>query len=157
MLPGNACPERKPANWDKRVSAAYLRMLGATQAEAARAVGCSERTIRRWEMDGTWSRAQQEARDRWMVNMDGQSRAALLKGVRSSDLQTARWFLERTDPRLIPAAQQEPVVNVYQLIQQLTVQQLLELEALPDEQLRQEVARMMRESAQRTSIAHERP
>src|SRR5690606_28571284 len=41
--------KKRPAHWEKRVSAAYLRILGATQAEAARAVGRSARTIRLWE------------------------------------------------------------------------------------------------------------
>jgi hypothetical protein len=99
-------PERRPAHWDKRVSAAYLRIMGQTQAEAARAVGRSERTIREWEADREWwSRARDEARDRWMADAEDASRRAVLRGLEMGNSELGKWMLERVDPRLAPPKQ----------------------------------------------------
>src|SRR5690606_16995518 len=66
---GSEAQPRRPAHWEKRVSAAYFRTLGATQAEAARAVGRSERTIRLWESEPSWADARREAEERWLADL----------------------------------------------------------------------------------------
>lgn len=96
--------EKRPAHWDKRVSAAYLRILGATQADAAKAVARSVRAIRLWEAHDSWPAAQAEARARWLVDLSDASRNALVKAIRAGDAASARWVLERTEPALSPPA-----------------------------------------------------
>ncbi len=95
----------RPAHWDKRVSAAYLRILGATQAEAARAVGRSARTIRLWESDPSWADARREAEERWLVDLKDASRRAVLQAVREGNAQIGLALLERLDERLAPPKQ----------------------------------------------------
>jgi hypothetical protein len=93
-------------HWDKVVSAAYLRMMGQTQAEAAASVGRSERTIWGWENDPElWSAARAEAEDRWMADTIDRARQTVHKAAgRIPDL--AFKLLERTDARLAPPKQQ---------------------------------------------------
>lgn len=97
--------KKRPAHWEKRVSAAYLRILGATQAEAGRAVGRSERTIRLWESDPSWADARREAEERWLVDLKDASRRTILDSIRAGNAQLAREMLERLDERLAPPKQ----------------------------------------------------
>jgi len=97
--------KKRPAHWEKRVSAAYLRILGATQAEAARAVGRSERTIRLWESDPSWADARREAEERWLADLKDASRRAVLKAVRAGNAQLGLALLERLDERFAPPKQ----------------------------------------------------
>lgn|SRR5690606_4679649 len=96
-------PKKKPhAHWDKVVLAAYLRILGATQVEAAISVGRSERTIQLWEADKElWEAAREEARKRWLRDVIDASRRSVLKAAgRNADLGFR--ILERIDPELAP-------------------------------------------------------
>ena len=102
---GSEAQPRRPAHWEKRVSAAYLRILGATQAEAARAVGRSERTIRLWESDPSWADARREAEERWLADLKDASRRAVLQAVREGNAQIGLALLERLDERLAPPKQ----------------------------------------------------
>lgn len=100
--------ERRPAHWDKRVSAAYLRIMGHTQTEAARAVGRSARTIREWEADREWwSRAREEARERWMADAEDASRRAVLRSLEMGNSELGKWMLERVDDRFAPKQKHE--------------------------------------------------
>lgn len=87
------------------MSAAYLRILGATQAEAARAVGRSERTIRLWESEPSWADARREAEERWLADLKDASRRAVLNAVRAGNAQLGLALLERLDERLAPPKQ----------------------------------------------------
>ena len=96
-----------PAHWDKWLSAAYLRMLGATQQQAAKTVGIGERTLRRWEADDLWGRACDQARGRWLHGMEMCARGALLDALRDDSDSVRRGFLalkilERLDPDFAP-------------------------------------------------------
>jgi hypothetical protein len=93
---------KKPVHWDERVSAAYLRMLGATQKQAAESVGRSERTIFAWEHQASWASALAEARARWLKGCDAAAMRALLKGLQESEQATARWWADRRLPELKP-------------------------------------------------------
>lgn len=99
---GETDPHR---HWDKVVSAAYLRMIGHTQEEAAIAVGRNERTIRAWESDKEmWARAREEARGRWLHEVEDASRRSVLKAAgRNAELGLK--ILERIDPALAPPRQ----------------------------------------------------
>ena len=56
-----------PRHWEKRVLAAYYRLLGSSQKAAGAAVGRSERSVWTWEQDTvTWTQATEEARKRWL-------------------------------------------------------------------------------------------
>lgn len=92
--------ERKPKHWEKRISAAYLRMLGMTQKDAAKAVGRSERTIRLWEEHGSWKAARDEAADRWLLDITDASRRAVLQQLHASDGNMGLAILQRLDTRL---------------------------------------------------------
>jgi transcriptional regulator with XRE-family HTH domain len=91
-----------PANWDKWVSAAYLRMRGLSQEKAAKDAGISERTLWDWEKrhPDQWKRAKGEARDRWMNSLVDASRAAVLASVEGGNAELGMRILERVDPEL---------------------------------------------------------
>lgn len=95
------------AHWDKLVSAAYLRMLGATQDEAATAVGRTDRTIREWESDAElWAQARAEARTRWLSDLSDKARKRLLESLdKPENGDLALKVLERMDDALLPAKQ----------------------------------------------------
>jgi len=92
----------RPSNWPKRVSAAYLRLIGATQVVAAEAEGVSDRTIRSWESHPSWPEAQAEARSLWLDKVSDAARATLHRSIKAGDAQSARWLLERVAEELGP-------------------------------------------------------
>lgn len=83
---------RRPAHWENRVSAAYLRLISATQKEAAKAVGVNERTVRDWEKQKNWPDAQAEARSKWLKGCDLLAMTAIHRGLKADDQGTARWW-----------------------------------------------------------------
>ena len=89
-------------HWPKRLAAAYLRMMGATQAEAGASVGRHEDTVRRWEREATWPQAREEARCLWMDDAADVARRAVLAAVRAGNSDLGFKILERTDPRFAP-------------------------------------------------------
>ena len=95
---------KRPAHWDKRVSAAYLRIMGKTQKQAAEAVGRNERTLREWEGEDSWAAARAEAEERWCADGLDLARQTIHRGVRANP-DLAKWFLERVDPRFAPPKQ----------------------------------------------------
>ncbi len=100
---------RKPKNWDKAVSAAYLRVLGSTQADTAKSVGVSERTVRSWEGSKWWPNAESEARNRWLKGIVDQAMAGLSDVLANRDANTVRWVLERRMPEFAPPKMQHHV------------------------------------------------
>lgn len=97
---GDASAVVKPQDWDKAISAAYFRALGASQKVAAEAAGVGERTLRAWESSSWWPEAKREAVARWHVKLTAASRRGLLKAVRAGDGKLALDVLERVDPGL---------------------------------------------------------
>lgn len=99
--------KKRHAHWDKVVSAAYLRIIGHTQEQAASGVGRSERTIQLWEADAElWAAAREEARGRWLQATIDASRQSVLKAAgRNADLGLK--ILERVDPELAPKQRHE--------------------------------------------------
>lgn len=94
------------AHWDKVVSAAYLRILGHTQKEAAEAVGRSDRTLREWEADEhLWSAARSEARSRWLNDAEDAARRAVLNSLKLGNADLGKWMLERVDTTFAPPKQ----------------------------------------------------
>jgi len=135
----------RPAHWDKRVSAAYLRILGATQAEAARAVGRSARTIRLWESDPSWADARREAEERWLADLTNASRRAVLKAVREGNAQLGLALLERLDERLAPPTIKHKLsgkVGMIHILANLPDAEIERLESLSDEELAVEIERL---------------
>jgi hypothetical protein len=94
-------------HWDKRVAAAYLRMMGLTQGDAANAVGRSKRSVAEWEADKTtWALAREEARQRWLGDVTDAARVSLLKNLKEANSgMLALQVLERLDADLAPAKQ----------------------------------------------------
>ena len=103
--------KHRPRHWEKRVAAAYFRMLGYTQAATGTTVGRSERTIQDWEADKpTWALAREEARQRWLGNVTDAARVTLLTTLKDANQGfLALQVLERLDPDLAPAKQQVDV------------------------------------------------
>lgn len=100
-------PEKPHAHWDKVVSAAYLRIIGHTQRDAAIGVGRSLRSIQSWEADSElWALARAAARDRWFSNVTDVARATVLKGA-AKDPDLSLRLLERIDPDLAPRSKHE--------------------------------------------------
>lgn len=88
------------------VLASHLRRLGATQKQAAQAVGRAERTIRDWETNAElWEEARQEALELWGVEVDDAARREILRDIRAGGTDSAWKWLERTDPKLLPPKQ----------------------------------------------------
>lgn len=105
---GRPEPEpKRPTQWEKRVVAAYLRMLQNKQASVAAAVGVSVRTVQNWEAHKTWADARAVARERWMSDVDDASNATILVSVRAGNVETAKWFKERTDDVFAPRSKHE--------------------------------------------------
>lgn len=95
-----------PQNWDKWVSAAYLRMLDNTQEATAKGVGVSLRTIQRWESEKEdWERARREAASRWLSDATDAARRAFLGSLKLGNADLAKWLLERVDEALLPPKQ----------------------------------------------------
>src|SRR5262247_4088007 len=92
-----------PPHFEKRILASYLRMMGLTQGEAAKAVGRAVRSVRRWEADEVvWAHARTEAERRWLKELIDSSRVTLLKAIREGAGDLAMRVLERTVEALAP-------------------------------------------------------
>jgi len=98
---------RKPQKWDKCVSAAYLRLLGATQKQAGKQVGVHDDTIHVWEHRPWWPDAVFEARSRWLRGGDAAAMRGLLKAFDDPEeyAQHARWWADRRIPEMAPPKQ----------------------------------------------------
>lgn len=99
-----------PPYWEKCVLAAYCRLLGGSQPQAAAAVGRSVRAVRYWEADkALWARAREEARQRWLGEVIAVARRRLLQGMLSAEADLALKLLERIDAELAPITQKVKV------------------------------------------------
>lgn len=97
---------KAPRDWDKAISAAYLRLLGATQETAAKQVGTTIRAICRWEGSDWWPQAVAEGRHRWLQSGDSSCMRALVTDMnRKDDATTARWWADRRIPEFAPPKQ----------------------------------------------------
>jgi len=122
-----------------------MRMLGATQAEAGRAVGRSERTIRLWESDPSWADARREAEERWLVDLTDASRRAVLDSIKAGNAQLAKEMLERLDERLAPPTIKHKLsgrVGMIHILANLPDAEIERLESLSDEELAVEIERL---------------
>jgi len=90
---------------DRKVSAAFFRLMGATQHAAGTTVGVSARTVRQWEREPDWRAATEQARDRWINGITDEARSTISRAIRSGDTRTAKWLLERLDPNFTPPRQ----------------------------------------------------
>ncbi len=93
-----------PADWDKAVAAAYLRLIGQSQNDSAKGAGVGRRTLQRWEISDWWPDACEEASGRWLSHLVSTARVSLARGV-AVNPGLAMTVLERVDARLAPAAQ----------------------------------------------------
>ena len=119
----------KPRNWDKAVSVAYLRLIGQSQADAAKAAGLGERTLRRYELSEWWPDACAEAVERWMQQLAIDCRSTILAAVKDGDVQTSVKMLERIDGRLAPPRQTHGIEHsgeVTTTVREMSDEELLE-------------------------------
>ena len=93
----------RPKHWDNMVRAAMMRVLGATQKEAAEAAGRSERTIRDWEASPLWREALVEVEGLWLVDLKHAAMGTVLRNVALNPM--LGWdILQRLVPALAPQA-----------------------------------------------------
>lgn len=95
---------KKPQDWDKAVSVAHLRLLGATQDQAAVNAGAGKRTICSWEASDWWPEAQAEAKQRWLQGCDGLAMEGMVRSFRDPNeyASSSKWWLDRREPALAP-------------------------------------------------------
>lgn len=98
-------PVAAPRDRETALSTAYLRLLGHTQQEAAKAAGLDPRTVQRWEHSSWWPGVKREAADRWLSGLAGRARKALLEALERPDGPLALKVLERIVPELAPPSQ----------------------------------------------------
>lgn len=101
-------PVKKPQDYDKALSVAYLRLLGATQETAAERAGVGIRTIRSWEYSDWWPDAIAEASRRWLQGLEAKARAKLEADM---DASLALKILERRLPELAPPTQRTDLTS----------------------------------------------
>ena len=95
----------KPRDWDKAVSAAYLRLIGRSQEEAAKHAGVGERTLQRYEVSEWWPQACREAESRWLKGLVFISQQTLFKAIEAGDANLAFRVTERHIKALAPPSQ----------------------------------------------------
>ena len=102
----------KPHNEAAARCAAALRMVGATQVEAADAAGVGLRTLQSWEVSDWWPDMMESAREDLHTDLERFSYRTLLRAVKADegDAQSARWLLERLRPKTFKDA--TPLVEV---------------------------------------------
>lgn len=125
-----------PAEWDKAVSCAYLRMMGASQEKAAKGAGVGERTLARWEGCPWWPQAREEARSRWCNDLVDASRARLITSIRNGDTERAVQVLERMDPDFKPMPTEIHVKGLIGVVQSLPPKEVARIAALPEPERR---------------------
>lgn len=95
----------KPQDWDKAVFAAYLILIGESQARAAKIAGVGQRTVERWVVSDFWPDACEEAaKDRWLKHLAHRARVSVMKNL-DDDGHLALKVAERLDPHLAPPSQ----------------------------------------------------
>jgi hypothetical protein len=94
----------RPNDWDTACSAAYLRLLGATQKQAAEGAGCSVRSIGVWETCSWWADALAEARQRWLRGGDAAAMTGIMKALKDDREYAAmsKYWADRRIPELAP-------------------------------------------------------
>ncbi|MEE8551448.1 MAG: hypothetical protein V3T08_09385 [Gemmatimonadota bacterium] len=97
---------RKPREWDKAVSVAYLRLRTESQEDAAKEAGVGLRTVRRWEKSDWWPQACLEACSRWLQGLVYVSQQTLFSAIATGDAKgdanLALKVVERRIPELAP-------------------------------------------------------
>lgn len=96
---------KAPQDREKAISAAYLRTLGASQADTAKQVGIGERTLRRWEDCSWWPEIRHEAMDRWLAGTKSRAMVALGHLLDGLEPTTVRFTLERLMEEFEPPRQ----------------------------------------------------
>ena len=101
---------KRPLDWDKAVSAAYLRLLDKPREKVVGVVGINERTLFNWEHSPWWHKAQEEAMDKWLHGL----RATAMEGAKvfaKTDPTTTRWALDRLVKKLAPPTQKQELTG----------------------------------------------
>ena len=95
----------KPRDWDKAISAAYLRLCKNSQTDVAKVVGLGLRTIGRWENSAWWPEACRDAESRWLKGLVYVAQQTLFKAIEGGDAGLAFRVAERRIKELTPPSQ----------------------------------------------------
>lgn len=131
-----------PQDWDKAVSVAYLRILEFPKKTVARLVEVDQATIWVWEQSAWWPDAEREAMSRWLRGVRAKAMKSLKRNL-LADGNLALKVLERLMPEMGPPVQRHHVTGLFGAIQQMTPEELKQLEAMDDDQLEQEIDRLV--------------
>jgi len=135
---------QKPQDWDKALAAAFFWQIAGELKATAKAVGISESTMQRWVRSPWWGRACAESRPDWFSHLTAESRRTVVKAIQEGDSDLALRILERTDPQLAPPAQRLEVrASVQQLIASLPADEVRRLRALPEDERKEELQRLL--------------
>ena len=99
---------KAPADREKALSVAFLRLLGYSQVEAGNGAGVSSDCVGRWEHCSWWPEILAEASQRWLRGLEAKARKAIERGLDKAEDgvagNLALKVLERRIPELAPAA-----------------------------------------------------
>lgn len=98
----------RPNDVEQATSAAFLRLLGATQQEAADAVGVGRVQISKWENSEWWPSIVESAKSRWLDGLAAKARSSVEAAI-PDDARLALQVLERLEPALNPKATMEVI------------------------------------------------
>lgn len=111
-----------PPQWEKWLIGAYLRGCGWSQAAAAKAVRCGERTLRAWEKDPRWPQMRLHAAEIWMMDVVELARLQVAKAIAGGDTDLAVRMLESAGNMQKSAPQQEAQQGAPSTVVQVGVQ-----------------------------------
>jgi hypothetical protein len=91
------------------VSCAYLLLLGNNQKEVSEATDVGDRTIRDWIKTPWWTKAQDEARDRWLHGVQGRAMNGIIEALDDPNeyAAMARYVADRILPEMAPPKQRQ--------------------------------------------------
>ena len=137
---------KRPQDWDKAVSAAYLWLVLEEKKAAAEGAGIGERTMHRWVHSEWWPEACAEAKGRWLNHLEAESRRTLMRAIVDGDADKALGVLQQLDPTFRPHAKRIEVVGLVAFVQGMPDDEVRRIKALPEADRPGEIQRLALES-----------
>ena len=137
---------KRPQDWAKAVSAAYLWLVIGEQKASAEGAGVGERTMQRWVLSDWWPDACAEAKGRWLHHLESESRRTLMRAIVGGDADKALGVLQQLDPTFRPHAKRIEVVGLVAFVQGMPDDEVRRIKALPEDDRPGEIQRLALES-----------
>ena len=133
---------KRPQDWGKAVSAAYLWLVTDEVRASAEGAGIGDRTLHRWIHSEWWLQACAEAQDRWRNHVVVESRRTLMRSIKGGNVDKAMDVLKQFDPEFRPRPKEVRVVGLLAFIQELPNDEVSRVMAMPEAERRIEVGRL---------------